>query len=138
MANGPLAGFPLDSLKVVLKDGSYHPVDSDALSFEIAAKQAFRKFAGKCNPVILEPIMSTEVVTPEEYVGDVISDFNRRRGRWKVWNRKQAQGSLRQKYLWQKNLVMLLYFVPLPQEEQLQQWSSLIMKRYLRKYQTEL
>jgi elongation factor G len=81
MANGPLAGFPLDSLKVVLKDGSYHPVDSDALSFEIAAKQAFRKYAGKCNPVILEPIMSTEVVTPEEYVGDVIGDFNRRRGK---------------------------------------------------------
>ena len=81
MVNGPLAGFPLDSLKIVLKDGSYHPVDSDALAFEIAAKQAFRKFAGKCNPVILEPIMSTEVVTPEEYVGDVISDFNRRRGR---------------------------------------------------------
>jgi elongation factor G len=81
MDNGPLAGFPLDSLKVTLKDGSYHPVDSDALSFEIAAKQAFRKFAGKCNPVILEPIMSTEVVTPEEYVGDVIGDFNRRRGR---------------------------------------------------------
>jgi elongation factor G len=81
MVNGPLAGFPLDSLKVVLKDGSYHPVDSDALSFEIAAKQAFRNFAGKCKPVILEPIMSTEVVTPEEYVGDVISDFNRRRGR---------------------------------------------------------
>ncbi|MDQ1332825.1 MAG: elongation factor [Bacteroidota bacterium] len=81
MSNGPLAGFPLNSLKVVLKDGSYHPVDSDALSFEIAAKQAFRRFAGKCNPVILEPVMSTEVVTPEEYVGDVISDFNRRRGR---------------------------------------------------------
>jgi len=81
MVNGPMAGFPLDSLKVVLKDGSYHPVDSDALSFEIAAKQAFRKFASKCNPVILEPIMSTEVVTPEEYVGDVIGDFNRRRGR---------------------------------------------------------
>jgi len=81
MSNGPLAGFPLDNLKVVLKDGSYHPVDSDALAFEIAAKQAFRKFAGKCSPVILEPIMSTEVVTPEEYVGDVIGDFNRRRGR---------------------------------------------------------
>jgi len=81
MVNGPLAGFPLDSLKVVLKDGSFHPVDSDSLSFEIAAKQAFRKFAGKCNPVILEPIMTTEVVTPEEYVGDVIGDFNRRRGR---------------------------------------------------------
>jgi elongation factor G len=81
MSNGPLAGFPLESLKVVLKDGSYHPVDSDALSFEIAAKQAFRKHAGKCNPVLLEPIMSTEVVTPEEYVGDVIGDFNRRRGK---------------------------------------------------------
>ena len=81
MSNGPLAGFPLDSLKVIVKDGSFHPVDSDALSFEIAAKQAFRRYAGKCNPVILEPIMSTEVVTPEEYVGDVISDFNRRRGR---------------------------------------------------------
>jgi elongation factor G len=81
MSNGPLAGFPLESLKVVLKDGSYHPVDSDALAFEIAAKQAFRKHAGKCNPVILEPIMSTEVVTPEEYVGDVIGDFNRRRGK---------------------------------------------------------
>ncbi|HLP73686.1 MAG TPA: elongation factor G [Bacteroidales bacterium] len=81
MDNGPMAGFPLESLKVTLKDGSYHNVDSDALSFEIAAKQAFRKYAGKCNPVILEPIMSTEVVTPEEYVGDVIGDFNRRRGK---------------------------------------------------------
>ncbi len=81
MMNGPLAGFPLESLKVVLKDGSYHPVDSDTLSFEIAAKQAFRRAAVKCNPVLLEPIMSAEVVTPEEYVGDIISDFNRRRGK---------------------------------------------------------
>ena len=81
MLNGPLAGFQLDSLKVVLKDGSYHPVDSDALSFEIAAKQAFRHAAAKCKPVLLEPIMAAEVVTPEEYVGDVISDFNRRRGK---------------------------------------------------------
>lgn len=81
MMNGPLAGFPLESLKVILKDGSYHPVDSDSLSFEIAARQAFRHAAVKCNPVLLEPIMSAEVVTPEEYVGDIISDFNRRRGR---------------------------------------------------------
>ncbi len=81
MLNGPLAGFQLDSLKVVVKDGSYHPVDSDALSFEIAAKQAFRHAAAKCKPVLLEPIMAAEVVTPEEYVGDVISDFNRRRGK---------------------------------------------------------
>jgi len=81
MMNGPLAGFPLESLKVVLKDGSYHPVDSDSLSFEIAARQAFRNAAKKCNPVLLEPIMAAEVVTPEEYVGDIISDFNRRRGK---------------------------------------------------------
>jgi elongation factor G len=81
MQNGPLAGFALDSLKVILKDGSYHPVDSDALSFEIAAKQAFKRAAIKCNPVLLEPIMAVDVVTPEEYVGDVIGDLNRRRGK---------------------------------------------------------
>ncbi len=81
MQNGPLAGFPLYSLKVVLKDGSYHSVDSDSLSFEIAARQALKNAAGKCNPVLLEPVMKAEVVTPEEYVGDVVSDFNRRRGK---------------------------------------------------------
>ena len=80
ISNGPLAGFPVDSLKVILIDGSYHPVDSDQLSFEIAAKQAFRHAASKANPILLEPIMTAEVVTPEEYVGDVISDFNKRRG----------------------------------------------------------
>ncbi len=97
MSNGPLAGFPLDSLKVVLKDGSYHPVDSDALSFEIAAKQAFRRYAGKCNPVLLEPIMSTEVVTPEEYVGYVISDFNRRRGKVEGMESKAGSRVIRAK-----------------------------------------
>jgi elongation factor G len=80
MRNGVLAGYPLDSLKVVLKDGSYHPVDSDQLSFEICAKQAFRNGIKKVKSVLLEPIMSAEVVTPEEYMGDVIADFNRRRG----------------------------------------------------------
>lgn len=80
MRNGVLAGFPLESLKVVLKDGSYHAVDSDSLSFEICAKQAFRHGMKKVKSVLLEPIMSTEVVTPEEYMGDVIGDFNRRRG----------------------------------------------------------
>jgi len=97
MSNGPLAGFPLESLKVVLKDGSYHPVDSDALSFEIAAKQAFRKYAGKCHPVLLEPIMSTEVVTPEEYVGDVIGDFNRRRGKVEGMESKAGSRVIRAK-----------------------------------------
>lgn len=80
MTNGPLAGFPLDSLKVTLLDGSFHAVDSDQLSFEICARQAFKHAAIKAKPVLLEPIMSAEVVTPEEYMGDVIGDFNKRRG----------------------------------------------------------
>jgi elongation factor G len=78
--NGPLAGFPVDNLKVRLTDGSFHSVDSDQLSFEIAARQAFRAAAPKAGPIMLEPIMSMEVVTPEEYMGDVISDLNKRRG----------------------------------------------------------
>ena len=80
MRNGVLAGYPMDSLKVVLVDGSFHAVDSDSLSFEICAKQAFRHGLKKMKSVLLEPIMSAEVVTPEEYMGDVIADFNRRRG----------------------------------------------------------
>ena len=80
MQNGVLAGYEVDSMKVVLKDGSFHPVDSDALSFEICARQAFRKAMPKATPVILEPIMSLEVVTPEDYMGDVIGDLNKRRG----------------------------------------------------------
>lgn len=78
--NGVLASFPMESLKVILKDGSYHPVDSDSLSFEIAAKQAFKHALKKASIRLLEPVMSIEVVTPEEYMGDVIGDFNRRRG----------------------------------------------------------
>ncbi|MDX8340759.1 elongation factor G [Draconibacterium sp. IB214405] len=80
LANGPLAGFPVDSLKVTLLDGSFHPVDSDQLSFEICARQAFKSAASKAKPALLEPIMNVEVVTPEEYMGDIIADLNRRRG----------------------------------------------------------
>jgi elongation factor G len=80
MRNGVLAGYPLDNLKAVLRDGSYHPVDSDSLSFEICAKQALKNGLKKAKSILLEPIMSAEVVTPEEYMGDVIADFNRRRG----------------------------------------------------------
>jgi elongation factor G len=80
MRNGILAGFPLDSLQVTLKDGSFHPVDSDSLSFEIAAKQGFKHALQKGKVCLLEPVMKVEVVTPEEYMGDVIGDFNRRRG----------------------------------------------------------
>ena len=80
MLNGPLAGYSIDSLKVRLVDGSFHPVDSDQLSFEIAARQALRTAGKKASPVLMEPIMAVEVVTPEEYMGDVISDLNKRRG----------------------------------------------------------
>ena len=80
MKNGVLAGYNLDKLKVNLLDGSFHPVDSDQLSFEICAIQAFKSAAEKAGPVLLEPIMKIEVVTPEENMGDVISDLNKRRG----------------------------------------------------------
>ena len=80
MSNGPLAGFKVDRMKVVLKDGSFHPVDSDQLSFELAAKLGFKESARKSSPVIMEPIMKLEAVTPEEYMGDIVGDLNRRRG----------------------------------------------------------
>ena len=80
MKNGVLAGYPVEQLKVTLIDGSFHPVDSDQLSFELCAIQAFKKACEKAGPVLLEPIMKIEVVTPEESMGDVISDLNKRRG----------------------------------------------------------
>ncbi len=80
MANGVLAGYEMQSMKVRLLDGSFHPVDSDALSFELAARMAFRNACPKAKPVLLEPIMDLEVVTPEEYMGDIVGDLNRRRG----------------------------------------------------------
>ena len=80
MDTGVLAGYPMDSLKVTLKDGSFHPVDSDQLSFEVAAKMAFRNAVPKASPALLEPIMKLEVLTPEEYMGDIVGDLNRRRG----------------------------------------------------------
>jgi elongation factor G len=80
MNNGVILGFPIYNLKVRLLDGSYHPVDSDALSFEIAANKAFREACKKTRTALLEPIMKLEVVTPDEYMGDVTGDLNRRRG----------------------------------------------------------
>ncbi len=80
MQSGPLAGFEVEGMKVTLKDGSFHPVDSDSLSFELAAKLGFKEAARKANPILLEPIMKLEVVTPEENMGDIIGDLNRRRG----------------------------------------------------------
>ena len=80
MANGALAGYTVDAMKVTLKDGSFHPVDSDQLSFEICARNGFRQAAPKAGSVIMEPVMSVEVVTPEENMGDIIGDLNKRRG----------------------------------------------------------
>ncbi len=80
MKSGVLGGYPLDTLKVELLDGSFHPVDSDQLSFEIAALQAYKNACSQAGPVLMEPIMKLEVVTPEENMGDVIGDLNKRRG----------------------------------------------------------
>ena len=80
MKNGVLAGFPMEKLKVTVVDGSYHPVDSDQLSFEICANLAFKEACAKAKPVLMEPIMKLEVITPEENMGDVIGDLNKRRG----------------------------------------------------------
>jgi elongation factor G len=80
MVNGPLAGYPIDSMKVRLFHGSYHDVDSDSLSFELAARLGFKEAARKCAPQLLEPIMGVEVISPDEYTGSVTGDLNRRRG----------------------------------------------------------
>ena len=80
MSNGPLAGFEVDAIKVTLKDGSFHPVDSDSLSFELAAKLGYKAAAKAAGAVIMEPIMKLEVLTPEENMGDIVGDLNRRRG----------------------------------------------------------
>ncbi|MBR4572629.1 MAG: elongation factor G, partial [Prevotella sp.] len=77
---GVLGGYPVTGLKVTLLDGSFHPVDSDQLSFELAARNAFKNACPKAGPVLMEPIMKVEVVTPEESMGDVIGDLNKRRG----------------------------------------------------------
>jgi elongation factor G len=79
MTNGPLAGFPVESMRVRIYDGSFHQVDSDGMSFELCAKSGFREAGRKAKPVILEPIMKVEVITPDQYMGDVTGDLNRRR-----------------------------------------------------------
>jgi len=83
MKNGVLAGFPVEAMKVELIDGSFHAVDSDSLSFEMAAKMAYRHALKACKPILLEPIMKLEVICPEENMGDIVGDLNRRRGMMK-------------------------------------------------------
>lgn len=88
MKNGPLAGYPIEAMKVRLFHGSYHDVDSDALSFELAARIGFKEAAKKCKPQLLEPIMSVDVITPDEYTGPITGDLNRRRGMMKGMDTK--------------------------------------------------
>ena len=94
MKNGVLGGYPMDSLKVTLLDGSFHPVDSDQLSFEIAAIQAYKNACVKAAPVLMEPIMKLEVVTPEESMGDVIGDLNKRRGQVQGMDEARSGGRI--------------------------------------------
>ena len=94
MKNGVLGGYPMDSLKVTVVDGSFHPVDSDQLSFEIAAIQAYKNACVKAGPVLMEPIMKLEVVTPEESMGDVIGDLNKRRGQVQGMDEARSGGRI--------------------------------------------
>ena len=97
MRNGVLAGYIVESLKVTLLDGSFHPVDSDALSFELAARGAFKEACAKANPILLEPIMKVEVLTPEEYMGSIIGDLNTRRGQIEGMEEKNGQRIIKAK-----------------------------------------
>ena len=97
MKNGVLAGYIVESLKVTLLDGSFHPVDSDALSFELAARGAFKEACAKANPILLEPIMKVEVLTPEEYMGCIIGDLNTRRGQIEGMEEKNGQRIIKAK-----------------------------------------
>ena len=94
MKNGVLGGYPMDSLKVTVVDGSFHPVDSDQLSFEIAAINAYKSACVKAGPVLMEPIMKLEVVTPEESMGDVIGDLNKRRGQVQGMDEARSGGRI--------------------------------------------
>ena len=95
MKNGVLAGYPVEAMKVELLDGSFHAVDSDSLSFELAAKMAYRAALKNCGPILLEPIMKLEVITPEENMGDIVGDLNRRRGYMKGMDDKNGSKVLK-------------------------------------------
>ena len=109
MKNGPLAGFEMDSMKITLKDGSFHAVDSDALSFELAAKLGYKAAAKAAGAVVLEPIMKMDVVTPEDYMGDIVGDLNRRRGQVNAMDDRAGAKVVKQMYHYLRCLVMLLH-----------------------------
>ncbi|MEQ8239478.1 MAG: elongation factor G, partial [Cyclobacteriaceae bacterium] len=95
MKNGPLAGYPVDNMKVRLYHGSFHDVDSDSLSFELASRIGFKEAAKKAKPVLLEPIMAVEVVTPDEYTGSITGDLNKRRGIMKGMDTRGTSGVIK-------------------------------------------
>lgn len=107
MKNGVLAGFPVLDVKVTLFDGSYHDVDSNEMAFKVAGSMGFKKGALQANPVLLEPCMKVEVTTPEDYMGDVVGDLNRRRGLIEgMDDASPVSRSFELWYLWLKCLVM--------------------------------
>ena len=129
MSNGVLAGFPINTLKVRLYDGSYHDVDSDALSFEICAQIAFKTAAKQASPKILEPIMKLTVITPEENMGDVIGDLNRRRGQVEGMDDKGGAKVVNGKVPLSEMFGYITDLRTLHQEERLLQWNFLILLR---------
>ena len=100
MESGVIAGYPVVDVKVTLFDGSYHDVDSNEMAFKIAGSMGFKEGFRKAKPVLLEPIMKVEVVTPEDYFGDVIGDLNRRRGQIRAWTRRRRARSSPRKCRW--------------------------------------
>jgi elongation factor G len=102
MSNGPLAGYPMVDIHVEAVDGSFHDVDSSEVAFKIAGSMALREGASKAGPALLEPVMSIEVVTPEEFMGDVIGDLNARRGRCWAWSRRAGPSTSRARSRWRR------------------------------------
>ena len=124
MEEGPLAGFPVLDVGVELYDGGFHAVDSSAIAFELAAKGAFRQSMPKAAPQLIEPIMKVDVFTPEDNVGDVIGDLNRRRGMIKDQEPTPTGIASRQMCRWQRCLATSVTSAPLPRVAVSSRWSS--------------
>ena len=131
MANGALAGYKMDSMKVTLKDGSFHPVDSDQLSFEIAARNGYRAAAPKAGSVIMEPVMTVEVVTPEENMGDIIGDLNKRRGQITGMESKGTARVVKAKVPLSEMFGYVTCCVPFRRAAPRRRWSSRTSRRFL-------
>jgi len=127
MKNGCIAGYPLLAMRVTLFDGSFHDVYSSEMAFKIAGSMALRKGAIAADAALLEPMMKVEVVTPEEYMGDVMGDLNRRRGMVQGMEDNSMGKVINQKCRWQKCLVTQLIYVQRHRAAQLIRWNSISM-----------